>query len=360
MSSMTAIRIRGKRTATTDEKWHNGKTRTLNPSRTPSERGSSVASSSSSSKRRRRKPLDPLLSRLEQLPTEILQTIFEFSCNPELPLASPRFASQLNSPHLYRELTSRTLQPVLGTLTASNTELVNAERLLNSRFFTWPFFEEWLNSEFTTRDMHAEWKWFNELPGPVETLDEVLKSKPPWTWGRLYPDKRLLPPKKLLRGPFTDDKVRLLSALSSTFDHRQHQRGPTYLELAREGLKQAVTEGATDAVGCFWQLGLRVDTELLRLAVIHAGCKKEIVHQLVTSREITRSDLADVDFLDPALWSWAEKARARGDERGPWLIDLLKRKPRRWDSLHAQGRAKNFARYVRLRCPLESISTCPN
>lgn len=327
MSSMTPVRIRGKRTATTDEKWHHGKKRKWPLSRAPSERASSVLSGSSeatSTKPRRRKRIDPLLSRLEQLPTEILQTIFELSCNPDLPFASPRLASQLNSPHLYRELTSRILPRTAerGQM-FSKTELANVERLLNSRFCTWQIFEEWLISELNEREtLQAQRE-------ELKRLNVDMKYWAQWAWRGICLHGNLAtlsPPKKLLRGPFTEDKVQFLRLVTSTADWSPGQIiTPLHHELAREGLKHAVAEGAAlDTLRCFWNLGLQPDMDLIRLAVMDAGCKKEIVKELVGKAWDSKSASSDVDLLDPALWTWADRARARGDEKGTWLMALLK------------------------------------
>lgn len=322
MSSMTPVRIRGKRSATPMEKWNHGKQRKTIQSRTPSERSSSVLSSSSdakSSRRRERKQPHPHLSRLEVLPTEILHAIFEFSANPDMPLASPRLASQLDSRHLYHELTSRILQPVIEDRAGSKAELKNAMRLMNSKFFTWQFFKEWLRAEFEARGLLQEWQ---DADPPTDATPVQAELWARWSWNRLRPHIRLSPPKKLLKGPFTEDKVRFLTFVTSTFRDDQDQLDPLYLELARDGLEQAITEGAEEALPSFWTLGLQTDTELLRLAVIHAGCKKEIVRRLLTRAKV------HVNFLDPDLWSWADKARMSGDERGPWLMAQLKRASR--------------------------------
>ncbi|KAK3687041.1 hypothetical protein LTR37_019203 [Vermiconidia calcicola] len=323
---MTPIRIRGKRNGLKAEKWNYGKQRKAvrNSSRTPTEQSSAshaTSSSTRSSSRRRRKQHDRALSRLEQLPTEVLNTIFELSANVDLPLASPQIALQLGSRHLYHQLTTKVLHSVLrsSVLRSSDimsTDLSAATRLMNSKFFTWSFFQSWSLEEFRRLELQGVW-------------EEKENRHTNCAWCMLQPHDDLLPPRKLLRSPFTADKVEFLAFLLSS-RLEPYQLDPFYTELAKEGLHQAVSQGAGDHLSLFWELGLQPDIELLRQAVIDSGCDKSTVRKLVT-RAAGLPEPNDVDFLDPALWSWAEKARTAGDERGPWLMELLR------DSARASG-----------------------
>jgi hypothetical protein len=251
----------------------------------------------------------------------VLQAIFEFSANLDLPLASPRLASQLASKHLYHSLSSTILDRDFDHGGWANENIRPAMRLMNSKFFTWSFFRSWLREECDRRDLQSEWE---KAYGPDS--DEVcLRVKEEWIWYKLHPSARLPPPVKLLRGPFTQDKTQFLRFLICSFGADPHGLYPFYIERAREGLQQAVSEGSTDALHCLWLLGLWPDTELLRAAVMDSGCDKNVVSSLV-NREIyhRKSGSTDVDFLDPALWLWAEKAEAKGNDKGCWLKELLK------------------------------------
>lgn len=320
MTSMTPIRVRGKRGAPKELKWHSGKRRkTPRPgSTTGSERNSSARStpSAGSIHRRRRKAWGIELSQLEQLPTEVLQAIFEYSANLGLPLASPRLASQLASRHLYHSLTSIVLQPVFDNNVPTNSEALASMRLMNSKFFTWPFFQSWLHGEFERRHLLCDWQ-NHKSRRHVEQQEE-------WTWHMLRHSSNLAPPLKLLQSPFTPDKTRLLRFFATTFRAHPQDLSPVYLERAKDGLEEAVSEGARDILFAFWTLGMQPTTELLRQAVIDAGCDEELVRELVRGDSCLGSDPIDIDFLDPTLWSWAEKAQASGNEKGRWLKDLLK------------------------------------
>lgn len=324
---MTPIRVRGKRTGTKQEKWHDGKQR--KPARygsvTASDRSSSGYSTSSLAKAtawRRRKRLDPNLSRLEQLPTEMLQSIFEYSANVDMALVSPCLASQLDSKVLQAHLTSSILHEVLGhqRLTASLAKILRALRLMNSKFFTWTFFQNWLHSEFDRLKLREEWQ---AAVGYDADSPDASQRRDEWTWYRLNPSPELPPPSKLLNRPFTDDKVRFLNFLIGFFRGDPQQLGPVYSEMVQDGLQQVVEDGMSDALNAFFCLGARVDTELLRQAVIDDGCVKDVVRRLITRTTHLTSEPVAVDFLDPALWAWADKARLRGNEKGPWLLTQL-------------------------------------
>ena len=115
---------------------------------------------------------------------------------------------------------------------------------------------------------------------------------------------------------------------------------PIHGEAAYLGLTQAVAERSSDAVAQLLRLKPTLDTELLRKAVIDNVFDRDVVLKLadyaVQRQQESRSSQADlsvnemsaVDFLDPALWAWAERARNNDDDNGEWLSKLLKDKSR--------------------------------
>ena len=319
MPSSTPVKIRGKQKATKKEKWHYGKQRAphrLRP-RSESERIPSQSFAQRATTDQQRQKLNPEVSRLEQLPTEVLQTIFQYAANVNLPLVSRTLATQLASRHLYNQLTSKVLHPILD---GNNSTTSAVTRLMNSRFFTWSFFKAWIWAEYDGRGMSGDLKEVIDSDAASAGTD----SREWWIWHTLQPSNHLLPPKKLLRGPYTSEKIRFLNFLMSSFRGNPDEINPLYNEVVQAGLEQAVSEGADDALQSFWKLGMQPDTELVRQAVIDAGCQKEVVCRLVTRVLHSSPQPGNVDFLDPALWSWADKATRNSDEKGRWLINLLK------------------------------------
>lgn len=298
---------------------------------------SDTASQFSTLRTRKRRRRDVPRSPLEDLPAEVVQLIFEYSANVELPLISTALARKLRqSPYLQRQLSDRLLDPVLGFEdspgAATADALAHATRLLNSRFMTFDFFRSWLRARSGIPSITGN-----------DPTDHAAPS-PPMLWSALRPSLGLLPPGKLLRPPFTSDKVNFLKVFASHVDDIANQDA-AYGELAHEGLMAAVQLRRSDLVLIFFQMGLRSSTELLRVAVTEAGCDEHLVRllagdpgteamaQVSPPRDIRQ---ADVDLLDPTLWAWAEKARTHGNDKGDWLVAFLRETQRRKDSLHAE------------------------
>ncbi|KAK4550768.1 hypothetical protein LTR36_000347 [Oleoguttula mirabilis] len=341
MPDMTPIRVRGKRGAARAEKWHAGKKRKASRDSSPVQMSDAVSVSSnvpSAASSRKRKRRQRSLSTLEELPTEILQDIFYYAANLNLALASPGLQAQLSSKHVYLKHTSRIMQPVIGhpgDSKASDADLSAATRLLNCKFMTWSFFKLWLNEHW-------------ELRKRSDDREDNIVSMYCSLWSPLEPSHGLVPPRKILHGPWTQDKIDFLEVLAFGIGDLP-ALSPVSGEVAHEGLAQAVAESSVAAVRSLLTMGLRPDTEVLRQAVINHGCKEAIVRVLVEKSGVRHSeheqshqvDMSEVqgsdprpgsapsiDFLDPALWSWADRARIGGDGKGQWLMDLLKAKAR--------------------------------
>lgn len=260
---------------------------------------------------------------MEKLPAEILQQIFSYSANIDLPVVSRQLAFKLSqSQHLEHHLTSRLLRPVLGHPTTNPTAspLAAATRLLNSRFVTWDFFAQWLRNQ---PEASAA-----EDASPSDASDMDLGR----LWAAMGPAPNLLPPKKLLLPPFTPEKTQFLRILAQNIQDVA-ALDASYGAVAYEGLVAAVRAGQPEVVSILINMGIVGDTELLRIAVAEAGCNKGIVEMLVSqssrvmesSQQTGRRNTSEsVDLLDPVVWTWAEKASGVGDGKGKWLVALLK------------------------------------
>jgi hypothetical protein len=347
MPDLTPVRIRGKRKGLEAEKWHHGKKRKAQrkecvPRADPSESGHSESTNESKLSRARRKKPVPELSRLEQLPTEVIQAIFVFSENVDLAVVSPRLKSQLSNQHLQHEVASRILEPILGSQKATSTALSAVTRLMNSGFFTYAFFETWLLDRFATSTLNLEqWlrnfsenlPWYYDLIPTFnnysESYMEQLRNKEPKSravliWHCLRPDGRLLPPSKLLRGPFTAEKAHFLSMLARTSDPTLVSQHPTLQHEVREGLERAISERVLKAVHALLRYRPLFDTALLRHTVINTDCQRDIVDAVFFRVAYFPKEMVDVNFLDPQLWTWADDAEARGDDSGAGLKILLR------------------------------------
>ncbi|KAI6885457.1 hypothetical protein KC360_g3633 [Hortaea werneckii] len=327
MPSLTPIRVRGKRTAAKDEKWNAGKKRKASRLNTLSP--SVVADDASCPPTRKRKRRTRTLAFVEELPTEILQNIFYFSGNLNLALASTSLQSQLSSKHVYLAHTTRLLQPLLGHegTEREDTDIAAASRLLSCRFFTWDFFKTWLvQRSSNVADKHA-----SEQSLSAEGYLAL--------WQAQQPSPRLLPPLKVLHGPWTRDKVEFLTLMAVT-EPDLPSLSPIHGEAVYLGLNQAVAERSFDAVAQLLRFKPNLDTEILRKAVIDNVFNRDVVLKLAdyavqrqqesisSQADISVKEMPAVDFLDPALWAWAERARNNDNENGEWLSKLLKDKSR--------------------------------
>lgn len=333
---LTAVRVRGKRCAAVpEEKWPTGKRRNPALQKRPVsvDQPRTNEQLSSRSRRQKQKSLEDE-SPLERLPAEVLQQVFEYSANIELPLVSRELAAKLSkSNHLQQQLTTRILSVVLGHPSASAKELASATRLLNSKFMTWEFFTTWLKAQVISTGL------VNVPEGPWDAASATE------AWLALQPPLALLPPKKLLSSPFNQEKVRFLEVLGRNIDDLAGLDA-SYGELGHECLFIAVRDAQQELVSLLLSMGLAPSTELLRVAVTESDCNKDIVRLLVSAAgdghrqlpsESERS--ADiVDLLDPVLWAWADEARRRGDKKGEWLLGHLKRAQRRRNSDHTAPR----------------------
>lgn len=324
--TMTLVRVRGKRNASDTEKWHGGKRRkTVTEAVSPLSQQDGDASTqqrSARSKGQVTRPRNRKLSMLEQLPNEVIQAIFALSTNINLPLTSPLIASQLTSPHLYHSMTHAVLRPVLHGRCPTSDQLGAVRRLMNSRFFTYKFFQTWLGA--------------NETPDPTRTHG-TAKYYAKCLFDDLSAHDALLLPQKLLKAPFTNDKGNLLCLLIakrvSTMQDLEiagssiADLDPILVEEVTDGLAQAIANGAERFFRPMYRLGARLNTELLRRAVIDADLSIENLKELLSGTN--KRTLTEIDWLDPSLWSWVEKAHAAGDSRGLWLQGILKWNARR-------------------------------
>ena len=317
VSSMTAVKVFGKRHGTKEEKLRRKVHRRpdlYNRFDKVPKAASCLSSITFGRRRQTSRRIRSQASRLENLPAEILQQIFELSDNLDLPLASKALTEKLSSKHLHNALATKLLRPIIGHVhtQASEYDLAVATRLLNSKFVTWDFFRAWLCGQRVSQEVS-------------DTLPENLDWRD--TWKSFSPSSQLRPPKKLLRSPFTEGKTAFLSVLIRPAVDIIGD--PVYRELAYEGLSKAVHDGHSAATENFLLMGLQCDTELLRTAVVDSGCNKSVVELLLSCRRFpsVRQSLGSesLDLLDPVVWNWADNARSRGDSKGEWLMGLLRK-----------------------------------
>ena len=316
------------------------------------------------------------LSRLESLPVELLRSIFLYSFNVHLPLASPYIALALSSEHLYTKLVLLAFSGRIETgRTGSHAVLPSASfqtTIMSRRWFSLDlmkrcqvlFAQEVLEKERPkspweiTSDVKAETIAHGHCVGETSTqvyhrnhlcerIQTMQAAIVTWvqvdrenssiihrfplcvTRPRVERFEDVLLPEKLLHGPWTDEKLDLLEMLckaGATVDWVNTSAG----EIAERGLDDAIMEGNLRAVTLLtrastplWMalrcknVGVRIVTRHARLAVLEAGCNLDMVEALVQHPEST------VDQNDRQVVAWAVKHDSEGSTKGGRLLEVF-------------------------------------
>lgn len=132
-------------------------------------------------------------------------------------------------------------------------------------------------------------------------------------------------PVKLLRGPWTQDKVQFLRFLlwttSMTVDWADYETR----RLALDGKREAILTNNLEVVELFnhnRRLGKAPGLEQIRFAVIEAGCDRSIVYDTMATARTwgLRGDSWNCEKLD----KWCDDAIAANNPKGKWLQLKLK------------------------------------
>lgn len=279
-------------------------------------------------KRRRAKPL----SRLEQLPTEILETIFNYAANISLPTSSIALATKLGR-YVQLNFALRILYNPKHWYDLSDEGIRDMRtQIIARRFFTWDFFQElaaraaMIHENAHKRALEGERKT-NE-PGSWilgDGNDAIVNSN----WDNdlllIYPDQRegqqrlfwpnlALPvlatsfagperaddegaapnipitayiPDKLLRGPFDMEKSFFLSRLLTCNAMIDYSSSSTAGEVALQGLYSALGSSSTYPIASHLIFSLPprlMTTELVRAVVEETQCDQSLVADLILGR----------------------------------------------------------------------------
>ncbi|KAF1831420.1 hypothetical protein BDW02DRAFT_572031 [Decorospora gaudefroyi] len=261
------------------------------------------------------------LSPIERLPIELLQPIFlQAEHNIALLKASDYIAARLSSPYIYHSVCDYHLTSVH----CKRAEQSAAQTyIFASKWMTWVFFQSWILKRFEpsqclcdrTACFDPQWPPnFQDATNMVFSRSHLPRLA--FVKGRL--------PKKLLRGPWTQDKVQFLRFLlwltSMTVDWRDSEAR----QVAMEGRKQAMLEQNLEAVELFnhnRRLGKAADLDTVCFAVLEAGCNRSIVYDTLRAANMwnTRGPCRH----SAELYAWCEVRRAEGDPKGAWLWKKL-------------------------------------
>ena len=256
---------------------------------------------------------EPVLSSLEKLPLELLQTIFLYSLNLSLPLASPHLGAALASRHVRTQLVLSAFGDLEDPVESAEPETVKLQSmLLPQKWLTYHFFQHCqktymlhlairayqdsvssscfyggsqkiaLPDDVQKMELARMSKWFDDYydassqahkPWLRNSIGTLPEQKFKWMDGQgkdyylslgIGGERMIIPheasiyrlpnnelacdiPEKVLRGPWTDDKVQLLTLLlccSAQISWIDSTSG----EVAMQGLEDAIREDNVCAV----------------------------------------------------------------------------------------------------------------
>lgn len=123
---------------------------------------------------------------------------------------------------------------------------------------------------------------------------------------------------KLLHGPWTDDKIKFLNGLLRMSTISVDWTDKDAVRIAVKGKREAILQRNLDAVHLFSRvrrLGKAPNIELVKFAVMEAGCDRSVVFDLI----VAAMDWGHRRWNDVELDQWVVKKEREGDLKGRWL-----------------------------------------
>ena len=331
---------------------------TLNSSRSTSTAASTIKTV------KHRRPRERRLSPLEKLPTELLQAIFLSSYNIYLPLSSPSLLRKLTSDRIFQRFALSVFHSDNKVRWPKDLSLLNRTRVVQSRFFTWEFCVKMVGQVLErerARVPESKLQKYRVPPGVCPRCIDVYHriegrlrachgpDAEPGSPARMHwslhrdPGTGLLDfrhfqlPAKLLRGPWTQEKIHLLEfcSLGEMNLGRRRLRNSlnnSSLETFESALFDAIAAESLDALKmllCHYDVP--PTKEMLRTAVCdhwHNPLISLTVVRWMRRHVLYGRDMSDC--IDPAVWLWVDTEANGGDEYALEVRRYLCRLP--WSS----------------------------
>ncbi len=253
---------------------------------------------------------------LQSLAAETLEEVYIQSENLSLPLVCRRFHLLLSKSIVRLHFCTHMLYR--GNPTRINSTDISRMSDLQTDVFAQKWFTLDFSSELETAVLKLQEPAYQKRVAEAELHNRTHsdswqspgKNKVICTFAKL--------PRHALSGPWTDDRVNFLLRLMRW----NAKRGMYDIDIADKGMRDAIIEGRPEIVKLLSEsvIGVELDQELLRLAVIDGGCNKAIVKLFAYA---ALEDETSIDWRDKKLRQWARKKTNKGDEKGAWLLDLM-------------------------------------
>jgi hypothetical protein len=263
------------------------------------------------------------ISPLEALPPELLQEIFVLSdLNLEFPESSPYIARKLSDPYLYRLLCNRHLDlKNTARISRRAAEPIRQQnRIFAYKWMTWDVYKTFIIKRYEESGCLCDESgcanpcWPPDFANPTSMLFDDFHR----------PATSLIAcsiPKRLVRGPWTKDKLQFLRFLLWTTSMNIDWRRPEAVENTKQGRKEAVLERNLEAVQLLnncRRVCRAPKLEDVRFAVIDGGCDRSIVYD--TMEAVRMWGVVGKGWNCEVLDQWCAYATANtGNPKGRWL-----------------------------------------
>ena len=221
------------------------------------------------------------LAPIERLPTELLQQIYTGSeYNIALLRASPYIATRFSSEYIYNAICDYYLTEVHGERKKQSEAQTY---IFASKWMTWSFFKSWCLRRFEAQGCLCDRKLAEgcfDAQWPPNFNDATKMTFSRSHLPRLAFVKGRIP-RKLLKGPWSQDKIEFLRFLLWITSMSVDWHDPETARIAVEGRYQAMIERNLEAVELFnhnRRLGNFSSLETVHFAVIEAGGDRSIVY----------------------------------------------------------------------------------
>ncbi|KIV99914.1 uncharacterized protein PV09_08441 [Verruconis gallopava] len=262
---------------------------------------------------------------VERLPCELIQHIFLLTdMDTNLPRASPLLSRSLLDQYILLKYCERAFARPSNSNQAVNyrERLERRQRQIKAfsmNWMTWSFFSSfliWWKERSAAADMgHLDPGQFElELSDEKRQL-QARRSNLSCPW---LPEIVCPLPNKLLRGPFTPEKLAFIRCLLSISNASVDWASKESVRLSTAAKVEAILERNFEAVHLLSRnrrLAKAPNLELVKFAVIEGGCDRSIVFELMTAARqwgLRR-------WVDVELDAWVAREIAKGNPKARWL-----------------------------------------
>ncbi|KAF2757646.1 hypothetical protein EJ05DRAFT_396401 [Pseudovirgaria hyperparasitica] len=239
---------------------------------------------------------------LEILPLEILQDIFLRTHNIDFALCSPRIGARLSSSYCYHLVCYKYFYESLSDYASR-------------RFYAWEKIDISRVRDLQGRLMNMRWMTPTFFKGFLDYMETISTS-------HLHTVKcclvHLRIPVKFLRGSLNMDRIDFLQFLLDETPLRLDWNCTETRLALSSAKKNAILQSNTAAVMLFVherRLGKPPDIDLIRFAVLTAGCDRTVVFMLMQAAR--RWGLRV--WQDEAIDEWVRQAKIDCNPKGAWL-----------------------------------------